>query len=149
MNPSLHLPQPRTLTLSVTQALTLTLTLFLHLSLPPNYALVVDENMIPWKGNTGAAGLVPHLSYVKQKPEPLGVESKTVCDCSTGVSSLPSLFTFGWLYHFLFFCPCLKALLWPFLKADGLATFVSAMFLVLMWAYAIGTTFVSTFSGKR
>ncbi len=40
--------------------------------------------MIPWKGNTGAAGLVPHLSYVKRKPEPLGIELKTVCDCSTG-----------------------------------------------------------------
>ena len=53
--------------------------------LPPrSVALVVDESMIPWKGNTGAAGLVPHLSYVKRKPEPLGVELKTVCDCSTG-----------------------------------------------------------------
>ncbi len=40
--------------------------------------------MIAWKGNTGAAGLVPHLSYVKRKLEPLGGELKTVCDGSTG-----------------------------------------------------------------
>jgi hypothetical protein len=51
--------------------------------------LVVDESMIPWKGNTGAAGLVPHLSFVKRKPEPLGVELKTVCDCSTGATMYP------------------------------------------------------------
>ena len=66
----------------------LSFTLTLHFSLTSPLALVVDESMIPWKGNTGAAGLVPHLSYVKRKPEPLGVELKTVCDCSTGTKCL-------------------------------------------------------------
>jgi hypothetical protein len=47
--------------------------------------------MIAWKGNTGAGGLVPHLSYVKRKPEPLGVELKTVCDCSTGRTQTQTL----------------------------------------------------------
>ena len=42
--------------------------------------------MIPWKGNSGGAGSVPHLSFVKRKPEPLGVELKTVCDCTTGAT---------------------------------------------------------------
>jgi hypothetical protein len=41
--------------------------------------------MLPWHGNAGSGG-VPHLSFIKRKPHPLGVEmKKTVCDCSTGV----------------------------------------------------------------
>jgi hypothetical protein len=51
----------------------------------------VDESTSPWKGNTGGAGLVPHLSYVERKPEPLGVELKKVCDCSKGSCTLVSL----------------------------------------------------------
>ena len=37
-----------------------------------------DESMFTWKGKSGVGGL-PHLSFVKRKPEPLGLESKTVC----------------------------------------------------------------------
>ncbi len=32
-----------------------------------------------------------HLSFVKRKPEPLGVELNTVCDCTTGASCCFSL----------------------------------------------------------
>jgi hypothetical protein len=35
-------------------------------------------------GKSGAGGL-PHLSFVKRKPEPLGLESETVCDGDTGI----------------------------------------------------------------
>ena len=77
-----------TLTLPLTLPLTLTLTLTLILTLPLTITvgLTVDESMIPWKGNSGGAGSVPHLSFVKRKPEPLGVELKTVCDCTTGAT---------------------------------------------------------------
>ena len=75
-------PSPKpTLTLTLLRTLTLTLTL----------GLTVDESMIPWKGNSGGAGLVPHVSFVKRKPEPLGVELKTVCDCTTGATCMPCL----------------------------------------------------------
>jgi hypothetical protein len=105
--------------------------------------------MIAWKGNTGVAGLVPHLSFVKRKPEPLGVELKTVCDCSTGFSSLP-LIVYIWVaLPFAIFWSYLEGIVVAFLKADGLATFVAAMCLVEVWADAIGTTFVSTLSGQR
>ena len=66
--------------------LTLPLTLTLTLPLTITVGLTVDESMIPWKGNSGGAGSVPHLSFVKRKPEPLGVELKTVCDCTTGAT---------------------------------------------------------------
>mmetsp|Transcript_36692 Transcript_36692/g.86170 ORF Transcript_36692/g.86170 Transcript_36692/m.86170 type:complete len:238 (+) Transcript_36692:989-1702(+) len=36
--------------------------------------------MSPWRG-----GRLPHLSFVPRKPEPLGVELKTLCDSTTGV----------------------------------------------------------------
>ena len=52
--------------------------------LSPGTRLVADESMLPWHGNAGSGG-VPHLSFIKRKPHPLGVEVKTVCDCSTGV----------------------------------------------------------------
>ena len=52
--------------------------------LSPGTRLVADESMLPWHGNAGSGG-VAHLSFVKRKPHPLGVELKTVCDCSTGV----------------------------------------------------------------
>ena len=74
---------PRTgasLTVTPTPPLTLTLPLTITVG------LTVDESMIAWKGNSGVAGAVPHLSFVKRKPEPLGVEIKTVCDCTTGAT---------------------------------------------------------------
>jgi hypothetical protein len=40
--------------------------------------------MIAWTGQSGPGG-IPHLSYVKRKPQPLGAELKTVCDGSSGV----------------------------------------------------------------
>ena len=78
----------------LTQPLTLTLTLNLTLPLTLTVDLTVDESMIPWKGNSGGAGSAPHLSFVKRKPEPLGVEIKTVCDCTTGATSASCLLRF-------------------------------------------------------
>ena len=46
--------------------------------------LTPDESMIGWQGQSGAGG-IPHLSFVKRKPKPLGAEFKTVCDGSTGM----------------------------------------------------------------
>ena len=43
-----------------------------------------DESMWAWTGKSGVGGL-PHLSFVKRKPEPLGAEFKTVCDGESGV----------------------------------------------------------------
>jgi hypothetical protein len=40
--------------------------------------------MFAWKGKSRMGGL-PHLLFVKRKPEPLGLESKTVCDGESGV----------------------------------------------------------------
>jgi len=47
------------------------------------WGLVVDESMISWTGNSGPGG-IPHLSYIKRKPDPLGAELKNACDTSTG-----------------------------------------------------------------
>jgi len=52
--------------------------------LTPGKKLNPDESMFAWKGKSGVGGL-PHLSFVKRKPEPLGLESKTVCDGESGV----------------------------------------------------------------
>ena len=43
-----------------------------------------DETMLAWKGKSGVGGL-PHLSFVKRKPGPLGLELKTCCDGQVGV----------------------------------------------------------------
>ena len=40
--------------------------------------------MWAWTGKSGVGGL-PHMSWVKRKPEPLGLELKTICDGETGV----------------------------------------------------------------
>ena len=52
--------------------------------LRPGWAVVPDESMIQWTGISGPGGL-PHQSFVPRKPQSLGCEVKTVCDCSTGV----------------------------------------------------------------
>ena len=46
--------------------------------------LTPDEIMMAWTGHSGPGG-IPHLSFVKRKPQPLGAELKAVCDGSTGV----------------------------------------------------------------
>jgi hypothetical protein len=51
------------------------------------WGLVVDESMISWTGNSGPGG-IPHLSYIKRKPDPLGCELKNACDTSTGMHPL-------------------------------------------------------------
>ena len=43
-----------------------------------------DETMFAWTGKSGVGGL-PHMSWVQRKPEPLGLELKTICDAETGV----------------------------------------------------------------
>ena len=43
-----------------------------------------DEAMFSWKGKSGVGG-IPHLSFVKRKPKPLGLELKCVADAEIGV----------------------------------------------------------------
>ena len=43
-----------------------------------------DEMMMAWKGKKGNGGIA-HLSFVERKPEPLGTESKTVCEGTMGI----------------------------------------------------------------
>ena len=43
-----------------------------------------DESMFAWKGKSGVGG-IPHLSFIKRKPKPLGLELKCVCDGETGI----------------------------------------------------------------
>ncbi len=40
--------------------------------------------MFEWKGKSGHGGL-PHLSYIKRKPKPLGTELKSVCEGTMGM----------------------------------------------------------------
>ncbi len=40
--------------------------------------------MMEWRGKTGFGGL-PHLSYIKRKPKPLGTELKSVCEGTMGI----------------------------------------------------------------
>ena len=55
----------------------------------PGGALVVDESMSEWTGKAGkdatSWGGLPHLSFIKRKPKPLGTEFKTTCCGATGV----------------------------------------------------------------
>ena len=46
--------------------------------------LTPDESMVTWTGSAGPGG-IPHLSFIKRKPKPLGAEFKSVCDGSTGI----------------------------------------------------------------
>ena len=48
------------------------------------WCCIVDESMVSWTGKSGVGGL-PHLSFIPRKPEPLGVELKTMCDGTSGV----------------------------------------------------------------
>ncbi len=41
--------------------------------------------MLEWKGNSRNRGL-PHLSFIKRKPQPLGTEFKSVCEGTLGMS---------------------------------------------------------------
>ena len=45
----------------------------------PGSLLTPDEMMMEWTGKSGFGGL-PHLSYIKRKPKPLGTELKSVCE---------------------------------------------------------------------
>ena len=45
-----------------------------------SWLVVVDETMWAWTGQG-----MPHLSFVKRKPEPLGAEVKNLCDGLSGV----------------------------------------------------------------
>ena len=53
----------------------------------PGSSLTPDEMMLEWKGKSGHGGL-PHLSFIKRKPQPLGTELKLfvrvplACACS-------------------------------------------------------------------
>jgi len=50
----------------------------------PGSCLTPDEMMLEWKGKSGHGGL-PHLSYIKRKPKPLGTELKSVCEGTMGI----------------------------------------------------------------
>jgi hypothetical protein len=50
----------------------------------PGSKINPDETVHERKGKSGVGGL-PRLSFAKRKPEPLGLESKTVCDGETGI----------------------------------------------------------------
>ena len=49
-------------------------------SIYPSYKCVVDESMCAFRGS----GL-PHVSFVPRKPEPVGLELKTLADTESGV----------------------------------------------------------------
>ena len=46
--------------------------------------LTPDESMVTWTGAAGPGGM-PHLSFIKRKPKPLGAEFKSAYDGSTGI----------------------------------------------------------------
>ena len=46
--------------------------------------LTPDEMMFAWRGKKGNGG-IPHLSFLKRKPIPLGTESKVVCEGTFGL----------------------------------------------------------------
>ena len=46
---------------------------------------VLDESMSAFRPRTTATGNLPHLSFVRRKPEPLGTEFKCIADAVTGV----------------------------------------------------------------
>ena len=50
----------------------------------PGTLLTPDEMMMEWRGKSGFGGL-PHLSYIKRKPKPLGTELKSVCEGTMGI----------------------------------------------------------------
>jgi hypothetical protein len=50
----------------------------------PGSCLTPDESMFEWQGKSGHGGL-PHLSYIKRKPKPLGTELKSVCEGTMGM----------------------------------------------------------------
>jgi hypothetical protein len=50
----------------------------------PGSSLTPDEMMLEWKGKSGNGGL-PHLSFIKRKPQPLGTELKSVCEGTFGI----------------------------------------------------------------
>jgi hypothetical protein len=50
----------------------------------PGSLLTPDEMMMEWTGKSGFGGL-PHLSYIKRKPKPLGTELKSVCEGTMGI----------------------------------------------------------------
>lgn len=51
------------------------------------WLLTEDETMIAWRGRVGVGHpmLCPWRSFVPRKPEPLGVEMKTMADAITGM----------------------------------------------------------------
>jgi hypothetical protein len=46
--------------------------------------LTPDEMMFEWRGESGYGGL-PHMSYIKRQPKPLGTELKSVCEGTMGI----------------------------------------------------------------
>ena len=46
---------------------------------------VVDESMSPFKPKHAKCSNLPNISFIARKPEPLGIEFKTVCCALTGI----------------------------------------------------------------
>ena len=53
----------------------------------PGWLITADESMFAWRGQVGLLDInkCPHRSWVPRKPEPLGVELKSVGDALSGV----------------------------------------------------------------
>ena len=52
---------------------------------------LLDEIMSAFKPQTTKTGDLPHLTNIKRKPEPLGVEFKAVADSTTSITILLEL----------------------------------------------------------
>eukprot|EP00873_Tetraselmis_striata_P002117 jgi/Tetstr1/422381/TSEL_013221.t1 len=47
--------------------------------------ITFDEAMSAYQPRSTKTGGLPNISFIKRKPEPLGTEGETACDCATGV----------------------------------------------------------------
>lgn len=60
-----------------------------HMQLKVNagWLLACDESMIAWRGKQGLRdpSKCPHRSFVRRKPEPVGVELKNIGDAISGL----------------------------------------------------------------
>ena len=50
-----------------------------------SHVKVLDESMASWRPRTSKNGGLPNISYIIRKPEPLGIEFKTVCCPISGI----------------------------------------------------------------
>ena len=53
----------------------------------PGWLITTDESMVAWRGKVGINDpfKIPHRSFIRRKPEPLGCELKNVGDALSGI----------------------------------------------------------------